>query len=734
VTTTAGGPTARAAEQENALRVYQTSSGWTINEQLRSGTVEPAIQKLVDQLDAALAATPSTEEHVVYHGSGVPIPPDAKEWSTPAFVSGTDSLDTAAFFADSLEVLRITVPKGTPSARLTDTGLEVPETETLLPRNAKLRITGRERGPAHTTIVSAVVDAPGVKRFDPRERRDNRGRWTDGGVGQGLADQQPVKSDVELRAALAAAEDNLARLRADVEAAVGKRFDPRQRRDPHTGEWTDGPGGTEALVVYAAQSFEFNEGLRTGEINDDDPRVRELDRLIAEGPQHRGTVFRATPRGAMVPTSATPGKVYRDQAYLSTTRDLNQTIDFAQDDRYDVLHIAGARGLDVAATLPPDYEMAPQEEVLLPRGTPLRVQRVRMDHDVDGNEVRHIYAQVDEGFDADAVMKLVAGLREADGRVPVAEGLSVERWGTIYRVFRGDKELFGSAVPKLVAQGIRREMEKHEGAKRFDPRQRRDPHTGEWSDGGGGGVAPDDVKKGGRFEFASGTEHGTGKHVENFRGTVAQKTSDGRLMVNAGTPKKPRWVVTRVDDARPIVRSQPVTRGDSKRKYRESLTPGEVKAIDSYMGENYKSINGTLRNGEGPSAVTGKRIAALDSAVRKGQLGRDTTLYRAAGFKQDWDALVDKTFTDHGFVSTSEATELPLMMSHRPNGAFIRIKAPAGAHVGYLHKLRNQQAVSKYDGVPEKEVLLPRDSTFKVTAAKRDREGVWHVDMELLAA
>lgn len=249
-----------------------------------------------------------------------------------------------------------------------------------------------------------------------------------------------------------------------------------------------------------------------------------------------------------------------------------------------------------------------------------------------------------------------------------------------------------------------------------------------------GGIPIGEIKIGQRLDFSTGTEHGSNKAVTDFRGAVARKSSDGRVMVNTGTKVKPRWVVAHADHASVPTR-KPGVRNDNRRKYQDSLTSDELKAIDSYQLESYTTINSALRRGETPSTVTANRIKHLDTAVAKGKLAKDTTLYRAGGgFGADPAAMVGKIFTDHGFVSTSEHTELPLLMAGaRKNGVYVRIKAPAGASVGYLSKVRNQQAVSKYGGVAEQEALLPRGSAFTVTKAHQGADGMWTVDMELLA-
>lgn len=263
---------------------------------------------------------------------------------------------------------------------------------------------------------------------------------------------------------------------------------------------------------------------------------------------------------------------------------------------------------------------------------------------------------------------------------------------------------------------------------RFNPNHSK---SGRFAPGGGGGAVS--AKIGQRHEFTTGKEHGTGKTVANFKGNVARKAPDGRLMVNAGTNAKPRWVETHEKSIKaPAKKAGP--RGESKRTYKERLTPDETKAIDAYMGENYKSINGALRSGKEPSAITAKRIDALDSAVSKGVIEKDTRLFRAMHTDQHPASLVGKSFRDHGFVSTSEGSTLPLRMaSSRKGGIYARIDVPAGTNAGFLHKFRNQQSVSKYDSIKESEVLLGRGKQFRVKGAKQGNDGMWTMDLELIA-
>jgi hypothetical protein len=242
-------------------------------------------------------------------------------------------------------------------------------------------------------------------------------------------------------------------------------------------------------------------------------------------------------------------------------------------------------------------------------------------------------------------------------------------------------------------------------------------------------------KVGDRLAFAGGTDVKTGAAVPEFKGTVARVSPDGRLMVNAGTKTRPKWIIARAADASAVQRKAPATRGESRRNYAKQLTPDEKAAIAAYQGESYKAINGTLRKGAEPGTVTAKRIVSLDSAISKGVLEKDTTLYRAGSLGGANPAdLVGQRFTDHGFVSTSEATTLPLRMASSGSGIFARIKAPAGTPIGYLSKESDRQSTSKYGGVKEQEALLARGSTFDVTGARQDKDGMWIVDMELMPA
>lgn len=263
-------------------------------------------------------------------------------------------------------------------------------------------------------------------------------------------------------------------------------------------------------------------------------------------------------------------------------------------------------------------------------------------------------------------------------------------------------------------------------AKAFDPHEYRDDH-GRWTNG----VSIDSVEVGHRLDFSGGTDHATGQPTGQFRGTVARKAPDGRMIVNAGTPKKPRWVQTHVDQASVITR-KPAARNQSKRNYADTITEPERKALLNYQAEGYETINGALRGSKKPSDLTQRRIDALDSAIDKGVAEHDLTLYRGLRLNGDPRELIGKSFSDPGFASTSETSVIPARMAAiRRNGVYARIHAKAGQHLAYVHKVHDQQATSKYGGELEREVLLPRDSTFTVTKVQQAADGTYLVDIDL---
>lgn len=139
-----------------------------------------------------------------------------------------------------------------------------------------------------------------------------------------------------------------------------------------------------------------------------------------------------------------------------------------------------------------------------------------------------------------------------------------------------------------------------------------------------------------------------------------------------------------------------------------SLTESEQLAINGYTGGDYRAINFGLRGGSDEGMA--KQIAALDSALGKSSLERDTALYRGYGGAQleQTGLHVDTfsqlqpgdTYTDKGFASTT--TDYSRANTFAGDfGVHVTIEAPSG-----LGALKG----TSY----EKEVILPRGLTYQV--------------------
>lgn len=261
----------------------------------------------------------------------------------------------------------------------------------------------------------------------------------------------------------------------------------------------------------------------------------------------------------------------------------------------------------------------------------------------------------------------------------------------------------------------------------FNPSEPRDEH-GNW------------IKVGDRVHVAHGStlkgdQYGHG--VSDVKGTVARKGKDNRVLVNTGTKQKPAYVVAAGKDVAPAKR-QAAQRIADRAGWATSLTPQQRKAVESYKGTGYRHINGTLRHGKEPSAATRERISALDAAVGRGKVERNITAYRtfdARALPGPPTSLIGKTFTDHGFVSTSESGREPFAIAAKrvPKGrnpVLARIKIPAGTHAGFPDRVLGIQGASGYQ---ELELLLPRDSSFRITGVKRAANGIYEMELELIA-
>ena len=135
------------------------------------------------------------------------------------------------------------------------------------------------------------------------------------------------------------------------------------------------------------------------------------------------------------------------------------------------------------------------------------------------------------------------------------------------------------------------------------------------------------------------------------------------------------------------------------------LTAEELDALFAYKTQS--AINGALYGKGGDvtqlSETAQKRVATLDSALAKGALKQNTTLYRFARGSSDIlnaikSSAVGATLQMVGYQSTSTNPAAALYFN---DGVMLRVSAPKGTPAHAF-------------GGEEKEVLLPRNVTYEV--------------------
>jgi len=144
--------------------------------------------------------------------------------------------------------------------------------------------------------------------------------------------------------------------------------------------------------------------------------------------------------------------------------------------------------------------------------------------------------------------------------------------------------------------------------------------------------------------------------------------------------------------------------------------------------QNGSAVNGYLRDAESGSFISSvakqslnspqsqRQIAALDSAIGKGLLKNDATLYRGVNFNLASFPDAGQTFRDPAFVSTSANSRIASGF-----GSIVEIHAPAGTHaMDMSHALGDR---SRYQ---QQEIMLGRNTKFKVVS-KTPQKIVVHV-------
>lgn len=156
----------------------------------------------------------------------------------------------------------------------------------------------------------------------------------------------------------------------------------------------------------------------------------------------------------------------------------------------------------------------------------------------------------------------------------------------------------------------------------------------------------------------------------------------------------------------------------------QDYTKEEREQVREY--QNGAAINGYLRDANNPKAPAfvqaiarqkletpqmKRQLAALDSAIGKGSLTESVTLYRGINLVLIDLPDVGKTFKDPAFAATSTSEKIAGGF-----GTIFEIHAPKGTSALDVSAMLGSE--TRYD---QKEIMLPRDLTYRVESRSDDR-------------
>ncbi len=154
----------------------------------------------------------------------------------------------------------------------------------------------------------------------------------------------------------------------------------------------------------------------------------------------------------------------------------------------------------------------------------------------------------------------------------------------------------------------------------------------------------------------------------------------------------------------------------------QSVSAAETQALTAYQNSGYRNLNRALRHENGVVTTSNhlldpKLVQHLDAVISRGSVPQNITVYRGRQrciSLAEARSMIGNEITDHGYLSTSAHVAIGESYALRgtPNGTLYQIEVPAGSPAAWRHS-------SERDGIAEKEILLPRSSTFIVTGASQ---------------
>jgi hypothetical protein len=166
--------------------------------------------------------------------------------------------------------------------------------------------------------------------------------------------------------------------------------------------------------------------------------------------------------------------------------------------------------------------------------------------------------------------------------------------------------------------------------------------------------------------------------------------------------------------------------GGEQAPTRQNSSPAEHIAVQDWVHSSaYETINTGLRTGSEIPGYMQDDINGLDSLIGRSPAStQETTTYRGVGgaFGEKLESMeVGDSFTDPSFVSTSsERSAAERYVSFQsslgdPNGAVLEITNPIGSRSLDIHSYD-----PGFTTTNEKELLLPRDTSFTITGKENN--------------
>lgn len=155
------------------------------------------------------------------------------------------------------------------------------------------------------------------------------------------------------------------------------------------------------------------------------------------------------------------------------------------------------------------------------------------------------------------------------------------------------------------------------------------------------------------------------------------------------------------------------------------LDSNQVDAIKEYTGNMYLTVNPKLRAGKPVSKADAKELKLIDDAFAKAKTTEDIEVYRGISgdaMKHYQHLKPGDSFKDSAFVSTSTDKDTADNFSRGDGKAIMQVRVPKGSKAISVDSL----SVFKKGGNvtrSENEILLDRNSSFKVVSIKPGKHG-----------